>query len=64
MPMATTRIPKEEVRSMSQFQMDTCLLCGTPIPKDGAPLCPDCLEDQEEKWRDYQAEQEQARRPF
>ena len=62
--MATTHIAREEVTSVSRFKAGRCLLCATPIPMDGAPLCPDCLQDQEEKWNDHRDEQEQARRPF
>ena len=51
-------------RQQTDVVMAECLLCGTPIPKDGAPLCPDCEQDQDGKSRDYRAEQAQARRPF
>ena len=44
--------------------MDTCALCGELVPAAGPLLCPVCLADETEKWDDYQAEREQARRPF
>ena len=44
--------------------MDYCALCGTPIPANGCPLCPECDEEERSLYADYRAEQEQARHPF
>ena len=55
--------PAGQVMAMEK-PVTTCFLCGAPIPDDGRALCPECDEDQREKWADYWAEQEQVRRPL
>ena len=44
--------------------LDRCALCGALIPVNGPPLCPACEQDENERWEDYRAEMEQARRPL
>jgi hypothetical protein len=42
-----------------------CPLCNAVLdPESDALLCPECEQDHAERWADYIAEQQQARRPF
>ena len=49
--------------TMTRKATNRCYLCGAPIQADDRPLCQDCERDETEKWEDYRAEKEQARRP-
>ena len=58
------RMMNEEMLVGLSAEFDGCAICKAPIPADGPPLCTICEEDLEQKWDDYRAEQEQARRPL
>ncbi len=55
---------EEFVEAVRTVEVVQCFLCAAPIPVDGAPFCPLCLEIQESRERAYREEQQQARRPF
>ena len=50
----------------SKFKSGFCAICHTALPGGDyePPICPDCLEAEDTKAADYQAEQTQARRPL
>ena len=57
--------PAIDVRIVNDTTLERCPLCGDVLDLDSPhALCPECQEDEDEKWADYVAEQEQAWHPY